>query len=216
MEIVCAAVALGSTLAAFKNHQKAKQKLHDEENPEELIETFEVTPDEFAPQGEQNILSQDFEPLDNTNPITKRPFAQDFYYNTTAGTQMIPIPEDESKRSVQDVLRNYYVNNERKDTRPVYSSDTGITFKKQAQQNEDRWAGRRGSMKSIQMLAERQNVKPLANAVRRRQARLYNGVVPSGKFNSDIPQGMFSVTQRQHRNYKDPSIGQFREYPSAP
>ena len=210
MELVCAAIAVVSSLAALNNHQKAKKKLDDEENPDEgLIETF-------APQGEQHILSQDFKPLDNSNPGRERPFSQDLYYNNTAGRQMIPIPLDDSKRSVQDVLRNYYINNERKDTRPVYSSDTGITIKKQAQQNEDRWAGRRGSMKSIQMVAERQNVKVLANQVRRRQARLYGGSVPSGKFNSDIPVGMFSVTQRQHRNYKDPSIGSFREYPSAP
>ena len=208
MEVICAAIAVTSSLVALNKHQKAKHQRYDEENSEDLIEPF-------APQGEQNLLSQDFQPLDNANH-NNRPFAQDLYYNNTAGRQMIPIPHDESRRSVQDVLRNYYVNNERKDTRPVYSSDTGITIKKQAQQNEDRWAGRRGSMKSIQMLAERQNVKPLANAVRRRQARLYDGAVPSGKFNSDIPVGMFSVTQRQKRNYKDPTIGSFREYPSAP
>jgi hypothetical protein len=209
MEIVCACMALGSSLIALKNHQKAKHKLEDEENPpEDLIETF-------APRGEQNILSQNIKPLDNEN-YNNRPFAQDLYYNNTAGRQMIPIPTDDSRRSVQDVLRNYYINNERKDTRPVYSSDTGITIKKQSEQNESRWAGRSGSMKSIQMLAERQNVKVLGNAVRRRQARLYDGVVPSGKFNSDIPVGMFAVTQRQRRNYKDPTIGQFREYRPAP
>lgn len=210
MELVCAAIAVGSSLIALNKHQKAKEyQRYDEENPEDLIEPF-------APRGEQNLLSQDFQPLDNANPGRERPFSQDLYYNNTAGRQLIPIPQNDSRRTVQDVLRNYYVNNERKDTRPVYSSNTGITIKQQSEQNISKWAGRRGSMKSIQMLAERQNVKPLANAVRRRQARLYDGVVPSGKFNSDIPVGMFAITQRQKRNYKDPSIGQFREYPSAP
>ena len=203
MELICAAIAVGSSLVALNKHQKAKNKM---DHPEELIE-------HFAPQGEQNILSQNFQPLDNANPPT---FPQDLYYNNTAGRQMIPIPQNESRRTAQDVLRNYYVNNERKDTRPVYSSETGITIKKQSEQNESKWAGRSGSIKSIQMLAERQNVKQLANEVRRRQARLYGGVVPSGKFNSDIPIGMFSVTQRQRRNYKDPNIGQFRVYPYAP